>query len=267
MIRLIVNGAAGRMGRRIVALASEDADVAVVAAVDRADHPDLGTDAGLLAGVGEMGVPLAAEAALPADVAMDFSAPESTLAMIDWCAANGVGILVGTTGMGDDGEQRIAAAAGRVPCLLASNTSLGVNVLLRAVRDVAAALGDAYDVEIVEAHHNQKKDAPSGTALSLGRSVAEGLGRDLDAVAVHGREGHVGARTRAEIGFHAVRGGDVVGEHTVIFGGIGERVEIRHVASSRDTFVRGAIRAAKFLAGKPAGRYEMADVLGLSAGS
>lgn len=263
MTRLIVSGAAGRMGRRIIALASEDPEVSVVAALERPGHPDLGADAGALAGIGELGVALSAEADVEADVAVDFSAPESALAMIDWCAAHGVAIAVGTTGLGDEGEARIQAAAKRIPCLLASNMSLGVNVLLRVVEDVARALGDAYDVEIVEAHHNQKKDAPSGTALSLGRSVAAGLGRDLDAAAVHGRHGQVGARTKAEIGFHAVRYGDQVGEHTVIFGGMGERIEVRHVATSRDTFVRGALRAAKFLAGKPAGRYQMADVLGL----
>jgi 4-hydroxy-tetrahydrodipicolinate reductase len=263
MIRMIVNGAAGRMGRRIIALASEDADLTLAAALERPEHPDLGSDAGALAGVGELGVPLAPATDAPADVALDFSSPASALAMIDWCAAHGVAIVVGTTGLGKDAEPRLEAAAKAVPCLLATNMSLGVNVLLRVVEDVARALGDAYDVEIVEAHHNQKKDAPSGTALSLGRSVAAGLGRELDEVAVHGRHGDVGARTVAEIGFHAVRCGDLVGEHTVIFGGVGERVEIRHVATSRDTFVRGAIRAAKFLAGKPAGRYAMADVLGL----
>jgi 4-hydroxy-tetrahydrodipicolinate reductase len=263
MIRLIVNGAAGRMGRRLIALASEDPELTLAAALERSDHPELGTDAGALAGVKPLGVSLSATTTAAADTAVDFSSPASTLAMMDWCAARGVALVVGTTGLGADAEARLNIAAKKIPCLLASNMSLGVNVLLQVVEDVARALGDAYDVEIVEAHHNQKKDAPSGTALSLGRRVAAGLGRDLDAVAVHGRHGLVGARTKAEIGFHAVRCGDAVGDHTVIFGGIGERVEVRHVATSRDTFARGALRAAKFLAGKPPGRYTIADVLGL----
>ncbi|HUT34110.1 MAG TPA: 4-hydroxy-tetrahydrodipicolinate reductase [Planctomycetota bacterium] len=263
MIRLIVNGAAGRMGRRILALATEDKEIAIAAAFERPDHPDLGKDAGALAGVEPLGVPVTARKDVAADVAVDFSHADSALAMIDWCAEHGIGIVVGTTGMGAEGGRRLDAAAKRIPCLLAANMSLGVNVLLRVVRDVAAALGDAYDVEIVEAHHNRKKDAPSGTALALGDAVAAGLGRKLDDVAVHGRHGMVGERTVKEIGFHAVRAGDIVGEHTVVFGGVGERVEVRHVATSRDTFVRGALRAARFLAGKPAGRYTIADVLGL----
>ena len=264
MIRLIINGACGRMGRRLIALATEDKDLAIAAAFERPDHPDLGKDAGTLAGVGELGVPLSTRhdiLPLP-DVAVDFSLADSALDMIEWCAAHGIGIVVGTTGMGEEGTKRLDAAAKKVPCLLAPNMSLGVNVLLKLLGQVARALGDAYDVEIIEAHHNQKKDAPSGTALALGRSVAEGLGRNLDEVAVHGREGMVGERTVKEIGFHAVRAGDIVGEHTVIFGGQGERIEVRHVATSRDTFARGALRAARFLAAKPPGRYAMADVLG-----
>jgi len=263
VIRLIVNGAGGRMGRRIIALATEDKEIAIAAAFERPDHPDIGKDAGALSGVNAVGVALTPRREVAADVAVDFSHADSALAMIEWCAERGIGIVVGTTGMGAEGARRLDAAAKRVPCLLAANMSLGVNVLLRIVRDVAAALGDAYDVEIVEAHHNKKKDAPSGTALALGEAVAVGLGRKLDEVAVHGRHGMVGERSVKEIGFHAVRAGDIVGDHTVMFGGQGERVEVRHVATSRDTFVRGALRAARFLAGKPPGRYTIADVLGL----
>ncbi|MBM4034987.1 MAG: 4-hydroxy-tetrahydrodipicolinate reductase [Planctomycetes bacterium] len=263
MIRLIVNGAGGRMGRRIIALSTEDKELAVVGAFERADHPEIGRDAGALAGVGPLGVALTPRREVAADVAVDFSHADSALAMIEWCAEQGIGIVVGTTGMGAEGARRLDAAAKKVPCLLAANMSLGVSVLLRVVRDVAAALGDAYDVEIVEAHHNKKKDAPSGTALALGEAAAAGLGRKLDDVAVHGRRGMVGERTAREIGFHAVRAGDIVGEHTVLFGGQGERVEVRHVATSRDTFARGALRAARFIASRPPGRYTMADVLGL----
>jgi len=263
MTRLLINGAGGRMGRRIIALATEDKELAVVAAFERPDHPDLGKDAGVLAGVHPLGVALSARRDVAADVAIDFSHAPSALEMIEWCAARRIGVVVGTTGLGAEGTRRLDAAAGQIACLLAPNMSLGVNVLLRVVRDVAAALGDAYDVEIVEAHHNRKKDAPSGTALALGEAAAAGLGRRLDEVAVHGRHGMVGERTVREIGFHAVRAGDIVGDHTVIFGGQGERVEVRHIATSRDTFARGALRAAKFLAGRPPGRYSMADVLGL----
>jgi len=264
VIRLIINGAGGRMGRRLVALASEDDDFSVVGAFERPDHPDLGTDAGTLAGVGPVGVALSKRCDVAADVALDFSHADAALDFLGWCAERGIAVVVGTTGLGAEGEKRLDAAAARVACLLAPNMSLGVNVLLGLVRQAAAALGDAYDVEIIEAHHNRKKDAPSGTALALGGAAAAGLRRKLDEVAVHGRHGMVGERTQSEIGFHAVRAGDIVGEHTVLFGGQGERVELRHVAASRDTFARGALRAARFLAGKPPGRYTMADVLGLA---
>jgi len=264
MTRLIVNGAAGRMGRRIIALCEDDKNVELVGAFEMAGHPLVGRDAGVVAGVEELRVAITERQAVEADVLVDFSHADSALATIDWCAEQGIGLVTGTTGTGAEGTARLAAAAAKVPVLAASNMSVGVNVLLDVVGKVAAALGDAYDVEIIEAHHNKKKDAPSGTALALGRSVAGGLGRDLDEVGVHGREGMVGERTVPEIGFHAVRAGDIVGEHTVMFGGMGERVEIRHVATSRDIFARGAIRAACFLAGKPAGEYSMADVLGLA---
>jgi len=263
MIRLLVNGASGRMGRRIIALATESDDLMVVGAFEMAGHPDLGKDAGALAGVEPLGVPVEPRRDIEADVAIDFSLAEGALETIPWCAAQGIALVVGTTGLGEEGERRVDEAAKSIPCLLAANMSLGVNLLCKVLEDVARALGDAYDVEIVEAHHNKKKDAPSGTALALGQAVAKGLERNLTEVAVHGREGMVGERTTKEIGFHAVRCGDVVGEHTVIFGGLGERVEIRHVASSRDTFVRGALRAAKALAGKAPGRYSIADILGL----
>jgi len=251
------------MGRRIIALGTEEDGLTLAAAFERHDHPDLGKDAGTLAGVEPLGVALVTRSEVAADVAVDFSHADSALAMIDWCADHGVALVTGTTGTGEEGTRRLDAAARKIACLYAPNMSIGVNVLLGIVGQVAAGLGEAYEVEIVEAHHNKKKDAPSGTALALGRKVAEGLGRDLDEVAVHGRQGMVGERTPTEIGFHAVRAGDIVGEHTVLFGGMGERVEVRHVATSRDIFARGALRAARFLAGKPPGRYTMADVLGL----
>ena len=264
MVRMIVHGAAGRMGRRIIALSQDDRDVEVAAAFEMAGHPLLGKDAGTVAGIDELRVPITERRGVEADVLVDFSHADAALAIIDWCAEHGVALVTGTTGTGDEGMARLAAASETIAVLAASNMSVGVNVLLDVVEKVAAALGEGYDAEIVEAHHNKKKDAPSGTALALGRSVAAGLSRNLDEVAVHGRHGMVGERTVEEIGFHAVRAGDIVGEHTVMFGGLGERVEIRHVATSRDIYARGALRAARFLAASPPGQYAMADVLGLA---
>lgn len=263
MTRLIVNGAAGRMGRRIIALSQDEKDIEIVGAFEMADHPLVGRDAGTVAGIEELLVPISERREVAADVLVDFSHAEGALEVIDWCAEQRIPLVTGTTGTGAEGAARLAAAAERIPVLAASNMSVGVNVLLDVVGKVAAALGEGYEVEIVEAHHNRKKDAPSGTALALGGAVAEGLGRDLGEVAVHGREGAVGPRTVEEIGFHAIRAGDIVGEHTVVFGGLGERVEVRHVATSRDIFARGALRAARFLAPQPPGQYAMRDVLGL----
>jgi len=264
VIHMVVNGAAGRMGRRIVALIEDEKDIELVAAFEMAGHPALGKDAGLLAGIDEPRVPITERSGTDADVLVDFSHAESALAITGWCAEHGIALVTGTTGTGEEGVQRLAAAAERIPVLAAPNMSVGVNVLLSVVGEVARALGDAYNVEIIEAHHSLKKDAPSGTALRLGERVAEGLGRDLAATAVHGREGMVGERSPEEIGFHAIRAGDIVGEHTVLFGGLGERIEIRHVATSRDIFARGALRAARYLVGKPPGLYSMADVLALT---
>lgn len=263
MIRIVVNGAAGRMGRRILAVTVEDMDVEVVGAFEVAGHPLLGEDAGGQSGGEDILVPLTTRRPVEADVVIDFSHAGSALEIIDWCVEHGIALVTGTTGTGEAGDARLATASETIAVLAAPNMSVGVNVLAGIVGSVARALGDGYDVEIIEAHHNKKKDAPSGTALRLGERVAEGLRRDLADVAVHGREGMAGERTADEIGFHAVRAGDIVGEHTVLFGGLGERVEIRHVATSRDIFARGAIRAAKFLAVKPPGQYFMADVLGL----
>ena len=264
MVRLLINGAAGRMGKHLVALAAQDPELRLVAAFERPDHPDLGKDAGAVAGIEPLGVEIAARGPVEADVAVDFSSRESSLEMLRWCPEQGIALVVGTTGLGEEGTALLEAAARRIPCLMAPNMSLGVNLLFSLVGRVAAALGDDYDVEIIEAHHRYKRDAPSGTALRLGERVAEALGRSLEEVAVHGRHGLVGERPRPEIGFHAVRAGDIVGEHTVVFGGVGERVELRHVATSRETFARGALRAAKFLVGKPPGAYSMADVLALA---
>jgi len=261
-MKLAVSGAAGAMGKRIISLLSETKGCRLVAALERPGHPDLGKDAGLVAGVGQLGVPISTEMSGEPDVLVDFSAPEATIARARECADRSIALLVGTTGLSAQQQQEIERrVAARAPVLIAPNMSLGVNVLLRLVEDVARALGEGYDVEIVEAHHRRKKDAPSGTALELARRVCRALGRDPEAVLSYGRRGLAGPRKPDEVAVHAVRGGDIVGDHTVLFAGDGERVELTHRVTSRDVFARGAIRAALFLAGKPPGVYSMQDVL------
>jgi 4-hydroxy-tetrahydrodipicolinate reductase len=252
MVKIAVAGAAGRMGRRISALAMEHPDIELTGAFEMTGHKFLEQDMGELLGIGKIGVMLADKvetAAKHADVIIDFTAPKATLRNMEAVASMGKAMVIGTTGL--------------TPCVQASNMSLGINLLSKVLGDVARALGDDYDVEIFEAHHKHKKDAPSGTALMLGRAVADALGRDLATDAVYCREGIIGERTQKEIGIQTIRAGDIVGEHTVLFGGMGERVEITHRASSRDTFARGALRAALWLKSKPAGLYDMQDVLGL----
>jgi len=268
-IPLIVTGAAGRMGKRLIALALEEAPrrFTLVGALDRADCPVIGSDAGLVAGVGAAGVKITAalEASVTSGVVVDFSAPAATRALLAECGRRGLSMVIGTTGLTAEDQRLIDEAARRIAILQATNTSLGVNVLLGLVAAAARQLGDGYDIEIVEAHHNLKKDAPSGTALSLAESIAQATGRATEQDLVYGRVGKEALRKKGTIGMHAVRMGDVIGEHTVYFaaGGGGERVELRHVATSRDTFAKGALRAAEFIAGKPPGRYAMKDVLGL----
>jgi 4-hydroxy-tetrahydrodipicolinate reductase len=266
MIDVVAAGAAGRMGTRIVALLRESPELRLVAALEAAGHPALGQDAGEVAGVGRLGVPIAADPApaLARDrVLVEFSAPEATLGHLRLCAERGGRAVIGTTGFSPAQRQEIASLAARVPIMLASNMSVGVTVALKLLPLMAKALGEDYDVEISEIHHRFKKDAPSGTALSMAEVVAAALGRDLAKVAVHGRQGLPGERTRSEIGVLSLRSGDVVGEHTVSFGSLGERVELTHRAHSRDTFARGALRAVRWIADRPPGLYSMADVLGL----
>lgn len=261
-MKVAVNGAAGAMGRRIVALLAGTQDCRLVCALERPDHPALGQDAGLLAGVGALGVSLTAELGAEPDVLLDFSAPDSAMARVRECAAAGTAVVVGTTGLSDEQMRELKEEiAPRVPLLVAPNMSIGVNLLFRLAGEVARALGGGYDIEIVEAHHRRKKDAPSGTARELARRVCAALGRDPEVVLRFGREGLCGPRSADEIGVHAIRGGDVVGDHTVIFAAEGERLELVHKAGSRDVFARGAIRAAMFLAGREPGLYSMQDVL------
>jgi 4-hydroxy-tetrahydrodipicolinate reductase len=264
--RITVIGAGGRMGRAIVRTLVESQAARLVAAVERPGSPELGQDAGTLAGLPPLGVLLQDHLppASAADVWIDFSAPASSVANVRAAQAAGLRIVVGTTGLSPEDRKVIADAAVTIPVVLAPNTSLGVTVLLKLVTDAARALGPGYDIEVVEAHHRLKRDAPSGTALRLAEAAAEGSGRDLAETARYARHGDVGPRTTEEIGIQTIRGGDVIGDHTVFFLGLGERVEITHRASSRDTFARGAVRAAEWLATRPAGLYDMRDVLGLT---
>jgi 4-hydroxy-tetrahydrodipicolinate reductase len=264
MIKIIVCGACGRMGRRIIACAVEEGTIAVVGAVEREGHPCLGKDAGEVAGVARLGVPVTADlkaVAGSADAIVDFSHHEAGAGNAAVAASLRKPIVIGTTGLNEGEMQAIRDASHTVACLVAPNMSVGVNLLFRVVADVARSLGDNYDAEIVEAHHRFKKDAPSGTAKRLASLIADAWGKRLDAVACHGRSGEPGERPKGQIGIHAVRQGDVVGEHTVSFASLGERVELVHKAHSRDTFARGALRAAQWIVGKPAGLYDMADVL------
>lgn len=266
MLSIAISGAAGRMGRTLVRLAAADPELALAAAIERADHPKLGQDAGELAGAGRLGVPLASSMEADIGALIDFSTPEAVRERAALAVARRAALVVGTTGLGPEANAALEKAAATVPVLAAPNMSAGVNLLFELAGEVARRLGDGYDVEILETHHRFKADAPSGTALRLAERVASALGRDLATDAVHGRQGRPGPRNAREIGLHAVRAGDVVGEHTLVFASLGERVELTHRAHSRDAFALGALRAAKFLAGRPPGQYGMAEVLGLSAG-
>ncbi|HEY4330381.1 MAG TPA: 4-hydroxy-tetrahydrodipicolinate reductase [Phycisphaerae bacterium] len=263
-ISLGITGAAGRMGRRLVALAAETPEVFnVVCAMEAPASPELGKDAGVLAGVGATGVMVTAGLVGNPQVVIDFTVPAATRGVIAECVSRKIALLVGTTGLTPEDQGLIDAAAKVIPILQAANTSLGVNLLLSVAAQIARQLGSEYDIEIVEAHHNQKKDAPSGTALALAGSICAATGRDLQKDLVHGRVGHDVKRQKGTVGMHAVRMGDVVGEHTVFYATGGERIELKHVATTRDTFARGALRAARFLAGAKVGRWGMRDVLGL----
>lgn len=266
MVKIAVAGARGRMGGRIAALSREYEGVELAGAFEQKGHADAGKDMGSLLGVSGLDVKLSdnIEAVLDnARVVIDFTQPASTLKNLRACAAKGRAMVIGTTGFSKEDLEEVRGLTSGIPCVMASNMSTGINLLLKVIRDIARVLGDEYDIEIIEAHHRYKKDAPSGTALRLAEAAAEGVERNLDDVAVYARKGIIGERTRTEIGIQTVRAGDIVGEHTVLFGGLGERIEVTHRASSRDTFARGALRAAMWIEGKKPGLYDMQDVLGL----
>jgi len=256
-MKVAIAGAGGRMGQVLIEAVLADRELQLAAALDAAGSPALGRAAGPV----KVGSDLGALAA--AEVLVDFTRPEGSLSHLDACLKHAKAMVIGTTGFSELQMARISQGAKRIAVVLSPNFAVGVNVVFQLAQTAAKALGDAYDVEIVEAHHRHKVDAPSGTALMLGQLVAKALGRDLGQVATHGRKGDTGERPAKAIGFHAIRGGDIVGEHTVIFAGTGERVEVTVRSQSRMTYAAGALRAAKWLKGKGPGLYDMFDVLGL----
>jgi 4-hydroxy-tetrahydrodipicolinate reductase len=266
MIKIAVCGAAGRMGQRIINAVIEAEGVQLSGALERPGHPQAGQDVGLVAGCGALGVNISDDlntVVAGCDVLIDFTSPKVSLKNLEVCALKRKSIVIGSTGFTPE-ERALAVELSRdIPAVLAPNMSVGVNVCLKVLKDVAKTLGDDFDVEIVELHHNKKKDSPSGTAVRMGEVVAEALGRDYNKVANYHREGICGERTKAEIGMQTVRGGDIIGEHTVYFIGQGERIEISHRAMTRDMFSRGSVRAAKWVVGQKPGLYDMQDVLGL----
>ncbi len=266
MIRIAIAGVAGRMGKALVEAVALNPGVELGAAIERPDSPALGHDAGEIAGLGSNGVATVGsvdEVIDQFDVLIDFSMPAGTVNNVALCADAGKKIVIGTTGFDEPQKQAINDAAGITALCMASNYSTGVNLCFKLLDMAARVLGDDVDIEITEAHHRHKVDAPSGTALAMGEVVANALGRDLSESAIYGREGITGPRGRSTIGFTTIRAGDIVGDHTVLFGAEGERVEITHKASSRMSFARGAVRAASWLAEKDQGMFDMQDVLGL----
>lgn len=264
--RIAIIGANGRMGKVLIEAATLNPQASFAAAIARPDSSLLGADAGELAGLGKKGVTLVgnvADVVDQFDVLIDFTSPVTTLANAAICAKHGKGMVIGTTGFSAEEKQTLLAYQDRIPLCLAANFSTGVNLCFKLLQTAAQVLGNDVDIEIVEAHHRHKVDSPSGTALRMGEVIADTLNRDLNEVAVYGREGQIGPRDRETIGFATVRGGDVVGDHTVMFLADGERVEITHKASSRMSFARGAVRAAVWLQQQPHGLFDMQDVLGL----
>lgn len=262
-IRLAIHGAGGRMGQKLVTLASEDPELTVAAALESAAHPELANDVGPLAGIGEIGVPLSSTLEVPADCIIDFSAPEAIAEVVSLCRDRQLPLVLATTGLNDSQKELVAELAEHVPVVWASNMSPAVNLTMKLATTAAQALKDylgGVDVEIIERHHRFKKDAPSGTALRFGELIADVMGQTQ---AAHGRHGQIGARPRAEIGYHAVRTGDNPGEHTIVFGTLGESIELTVRASNRDCYAVGALAAAKYVVRQEPAVYTMVDVLGL----
>ncbi|RXZ33875.1 4-hydroxy-tetrahydrodipicolinate reductase [Oxalobacteraceae bacterium CAVE-383] len=265
-LKIAVAGASGRMGRMLIETVQAADDAVLAGALGRAGSAGIGSDAAAFLGTPSR-VAIASDLSAglkDADVLIDFTRPEATLAHLAWCAEHGVKMVIGTTGFDQAGKDAIAAAAQKTAVVFAPNMSVGVNVTMKLLEMAAKSFSHGYDIEIIEAHHRHKVDAPSGTALKMGEVIADALGRKLDDVAVYAREGVTGERDPSSIGFATIRGGDIVGDHTVLFAGIGERIEITHKSSSRATYAQGSLRAARFLAGKQTGLFNMQDVLGLN---
>jgi 4-hydroxy-tetrahydrodipicolinate reductase len=262
-IRLAVVGAGGRMGKRIVALAVESGEFDIAATIERKGHPDIGKDAGLVATTGVLNVKLSDSFTGSADVVIDFSLPEVADKTVEYCAENKIALVLGTTGLDDRQRAKIKAVSKKIPLLYGTNMSVGMNVLFNLVGKVAMLLGEDYDVEIIEQHHRFKKDAPSGSAKTLAENICKATGRDFPQSLIHGRNGKDVLRQKDTIGVHAVRAGDITGVHSVVFSTLGETVTLNHTAHSRDTFARGALRAAKWLVGKKPSLYSMSEILGI----
>ena len=265
--KAIVAGAAGRMGQRIIHMIQQRDDVALVGAFEHPNHSAIGQDAGMVAGVGEMGVSIKGslhDVIKEGDVLIDFTMPQATLENIRTASSKGLSMVIGTTGITGEILDEVTRLAKATRCVMAPNMSVGVNVMFRIASEMAHILGDDFDMEIIEAHHRFKKDAPSGTAMRLAQVLAQAMDRDLEKVARYERKGVIGERTDSEIGIQTIRAGDITGDHTVLFGGIGERLELTHRAHNRDNFARGAVRAAAWIVRQSIGLYDMQDVLGLS---
>ncbi len=263
-IKAIVIGAAGKMGSRIIHMIHETPSISLCRAIERVDHPFIGKDIGEVIGLGRMGIPLEGDLKnIGGDVIINFTNPKTSLETLEFAKQKGLAAVIGTTGLSPEQMEKVRDISRSIRCVFSPNMSVGVNVMFRIVQEVAKVLGPDYDVEILEAHHRLKKDSPSGTAVKLGELIAKAVGKDFGKVGVYGRRGMVGERTKEEIGMQVIRAGDIVGEHTVLFGGIGERLEIIHRAQSRDNFARGAVRAAIWVVNQPNGLYDMQNVLGL----
>jgi len=261
--KLIVCGAAGRMGKRILCLAIESGQFDIIGAVEKQGHPDIGKEAGVLAGAVGLSVNIDSSLVAGADVVIDFSLPGAADKTIDYCLTNSSALVLGTTGLSDEQHKKIKAVSEKIPVIYGTNMSVGMNVLFSIVGKTASMLGDDYDIEIVEQHHRFKKDAPSGSALTLAENICKETGRDYPACLDLGRSGKDALREKGQIGIQAVRAGDITGIHSVIFGTLGETVTLNHTAHNRDGFARGALLAAKWLTGKKPGQYSMTDVLGI----
>lgn len=266
MIKVIVAGAAGRMGSRLVALIKDSTALTLAGAIEGKGHHALGEDAGETAGCGRAGIPITDD--LPAllergEVVIDFSTPAATLNHLRAVAQYRRAMVIGTTGLSALELEELKSLTRQVPCVFSPNMSVGINLMYKVIGEMAKTLGDEYDIEVIEAHHRLKKDAPSGTALKIAEVLARAVNRDLNQVGVYARKGLIGERKKQEIGIQTIRAGDIVGDHTILFGGMGERIEVTHRASSRDTFARGALRAARWIVKQQPGLYDMMDVLSL----